>query len=197
MPSMTGFRMDQEPRLHEKILFGVILFAIASVFFNIFWTPLDRKTTRARKEVKGLEGQVVAIEKLIQTTKEELAKRTPQQKVEVVKADQRVRQILERPAGEFGDEVNALVDALGSKSMGRRVKVGRISIGARAQANTYAMAPLTLDLHGPYTAVQAYLDGVEKMDRALVVRDLQMARQEGKGGELDVAMTLELYVPRR
>ena len=137
-----------------------------------------------------------AFQKLIDATKNQLV----QAKADTKKApevDDRIRKILDRQITDPTEEMNAAVDQLGGRSIAKRIKVKKIDLGARIDQKGYSVAPITIDLLGPYTAVQNYLEAVEGMERAIVVRSVDIKRPAESPQELETSLVVDLYVPKR
>ena len=194
--ALPRIKLDQEPSVRERIMYVAALAGVAIFFMNTFWTPMTKDVARIQEERKNLLIQVDAFQKLIDATKNQLV----QAKADTKKApevDDRIRKILDRQITDPTEEMNAAVDQLGGRSIAKRIKVKKIDLGARIDQKGYSVAPITIDLLGPYTAVQNYLEAVEGMERAIVVRSVDIKRPAESPQELETSLVVDLYVPKR
>lgn len=194
--AMGKINWDQEPVLREKLFFGLALLALLYLFLSYFWTPLSDRVDLARGEAKGVSVQTDGLRKLIDLTKEQMTKISgePKQKAAV---DERVKRILARRVGSVTDEINATVDLLASRNFARRVKVRRVDMGERAETPNYIAVPLMIELEGPFTGIQGYLDAMERLERPIVVQKFSIQPDKERTSSLVTAIDAELYIPKR
>jgi len=193
---MPKVKLDQEPSLREKILFAASLVIVAIMFANNLWQPARAEAKKIRSEAASVRSQADAMDKLLAAAREQI-QRMQATSEEAPKIDEAVKRILERPALDPVTEINTTVEKLGSRMIARRVRIGRIEPGQQSDAGGYSIVPIQLELTGPYTAVQNYLDAIESVDRALVVRRLEMKGGGESGGELSTSLSVDLYIVKR
>ncbi len=194
--SLPKIKLDQEPSIRERIFFGAALVGLFLLFVNTFWTPTSEAMSRLRLEKKSLTIQAQAMEKLIQAARDQMARR-PVKAEGVSKVDERVQKIIERRVVDMAEEINSTVDALGSRKVAKRVKVKKIGIGDRVDMPGYTVIPISLELQGPYTGVQTFMESVESIERPVVIQSFDMGLDKEKPGELNATLNVDLYIAKR
>lgn len=194
--ALPRIKLDQEPSIRERIIYVVALAGVAIFFMNTFWSPMTKNVARIQSEKKNLVQQVDAFQKLIDTTKTQLMQTKAETKKEP-EIDEHVQKILDRKIADPTEEMNATVDQLGGRTVAKRIKVKKIDLGVRTDMKGYSVAPITIDILGPYTAVQYYLEAIEGMDRAVVVRSIDIKRPPESQQELETSLVVDLYIPKR
>lgn len=187
---------DQEPALREKVFFGVALVALLYLFASSLWAPLSDRVSAVRAEARGIGPQAEGIRKLIDMTREQMTKVHREPKAEEA-VDGRVQRILARRVGSVADEINTTVDLLASRNFARRVQVRRVDLGERTEKPSYVVVPLMIELEGPYTGIQGYLEAMDRLERPIVVQKFTMQPDQGRAGSLVTAIDAALYVPKR
>lgn len=190
----TQTRWNDEPKLREKLMFGVAVLGVVVLFFDMLFTPLSERRETLLKDEKAVAAQVKSVQSAIAKMKEDLASR-----VQAVrpppKMDERSRRILGRKFGDVGEETTAIVDVLGGRHVASRVKVQKVSVGQQVDMQSYIDVPLSIELQGTYTAVLNYLEFIERIDQPLFVKAVRLQREREGGGTLQVVLTIEFYVP--
>lgn len=194
--ALHKIKWEQEPGLREKVFFGALLVASLYFFAATLWMPLSDRVRAVREEGRNLEGQADGIQKLLDLTREQMAKMAEQdQKPSSVSGW--TKKVLERRVSDVHGEVNKTIDLLAHRGFSRRIKVRRVDTGDRTETPNYTMVPFQIEIDGPYTGVQSYLEAVERLERAIVVRKLAMRVDEARAGSLVTTVDAELYVAKR
>lgn len=194
---LPKIKLDQEPSSRERIFFGLALVGLAFFFLNVLWTPSSDEVARIRAEKNNLKVQSEAIQKLVELTKEKLAQASATKQEKGPQIDEGLQKLLERRVTDIAEEVNSTVDRLGSRQVARRVKVSRVNVGDRIEMPGYLLVPIEVDLRGPYTGIQNFMEAVEGLDRPVAIRSFEMKLDHENPGQLAAALNVELYIARR
>jgi len=194
---LPKIKLDQDMVLRERMFFAAALAGLAFFFFTNFWTPLSERVGSLRAELNNLEVQAVALEKLLELTREKLSQASAAKEEKGPEIDDRIRKILERRVTDITEEVNSTVDKLGSRHTARRVKVGKVNVGDRIEMPGYIVVPIDVELQGPYTGIQNFMEKVEDLDRPVVIRSFEMKLDSTSPGQLMSSLRIELYIARR
>ena len=176
-------------------MFVVSLLVIFWLFSTNLWSTDSDKIKQLHIELNGIELQAGAVKKLIATAQEQLTKKANAPVTEA-KVDDRIKQMLTRKVTDPNDEINSTVDLLSTKATGGRLQVNKIEMGDKVEKASFSLIPITVVFSAPYTAVQNYLDTIERMNRPLVVSSFQMKSEPDAPGVLDVTIVVDLYIAK-
>ncbi|MFH1830838.1 MAG: type 4a pilus biogenesis protein PilO [Pseudomonadota bacterium] len=192
---ISKFSLDQEPSLREKFFFVIVLGGLMLLFVNVFWEPQADRIKTERSELNNIKLEVDALQRLIDSTKTQLAlqKKAPQKELEV---DQKVKSMLERKVVDPLAEVHATVGLLSSRRFSRKVKVEDITIGDIVEKENYLMVPISIQLYGRYGGMQGYFKALERIDRMLLIKSFNLRAGE-EDGTVKALLDVELYMVKR
>jgi len=192
---MAKMRLDQPPTLRERVFFVVVMGGLLLIFVNIYWTPQSKVIEKRRSEARDLIQQVEALQAMIETTRLQLTmeQTRPQKELNL---DERTKKMLERKVVDPLSEIHNTVNQLSSRRLAQGVVVDNIDIGDKVERETYILVPLSMHLTARYGSIQGYITAVKNLNRPIVVRKFNLSRSAGGGGQIEMTVDMELYIPK-
>ncbi len=187
----------QQPSLREKIFFVAALLGILILFSNYFWSAQGGKLRALQADLKGVEMQTKAIRELIKAAGVQLKARQQEQQKPPAEMDPLIKQILGRDVLDATDEIHSTVALLGGRKVAQRVNIGAIDVEDASKKKNYTVVPMRIQLSGRFTGVQSYLDEIERLPRALVVRSVDLKTAGAGERMIEATVDVDLYIARR
>lgn len=188
--------LNKEPSGREKLLFGIVVFAILFLFVDFLWSPKSQEIRALKGNRANLEGQLEMSRTLIDAMKVQLDKKTEEPVKKTTHTDPYVQKVVGRNIVDITEEINSTADLMGSRRFARKAEVIKVDVGSRVPEGQFSVVPITVDLKGRYAAIRDYLNGLENIERPLVVKRISLKGQKEKGAMIDAKIETELFLPK-
>jgi len=187
--------LGKEANSREKILFLAILVVILVLFLDHLWQPRTKAINMLKVDLKNVELQIDAVQKLIDATQTQISK-TPDKPEQKTEEDPYVKRVLERRIVDFTEEINSTADMLAGRKIASKVKVLKVEVGERKEEKDFTQVPIRIEMRGRYTAIRDYLKSLENIGRPLIVNKFSLKRDPGKSTMLNVTVDTTLLIPK-
>jgi Tfp pilus assembly protein PilO len=186
-------RLNQEPVLREKVLYAAALICVFALFYNFVITGTSEKIIKMRKDLKGVQAEVQAIQQLIKVTETQLSTQAST-KPQKINLDNRVLNIIKRRVVDPSEEINNTVHLLSDRKIARRVQIKEVTPGEHLPIGKFTVVPITVVMSGRYSGISGYISSLEKIERPLIVRSLSMVTVPESPGILKASILVYLYM---
>ncbi|MBT3182312.1 MAG: type 4a pilus biogenesis protein PilO [Deltaproteobacteria bacterium] len=187
--------LGKEANSREKILFLAILVVMLVLFLDHLWQPRTKKINMLKIDLKNVQLQIDAVQKLIDATRTQISK-LPDKPSKNTEIDPYVKKVLERRIVDFTEEINSTADMLAGRKIASKVEVIKVEVGDRKEEKNFTQVPIRIELRGRYTAIRDYLKALENIGRSLIVNKFSLKRDKGKSTMLNVTVDTTLLIPK-
>ena len=195
---LPKIKLDAEPNAREKVFFAGALIGVLFLFSSNIWSPVLENIGLANSELKSVNLQIEAVNKLIEVAKQQVLKdRSGSKSKEYQGFDKQAKLMLDRRVVDTSAEIQSTVELLTNRLLGGRLKVVKVEIGDRIDKTSYVIVPIMIDVTGPYSGLQKYLEALEGADRPLVVKQFELLANKDTPSVLNSNIELELYIVKR
>lgn len=167
-------RLREQP-LQNKIAILILLVAVVSaVYWYFFWSPKSEELNRASSRLRQLEKQV--------SEYEAIAAELPK----FEKENERLNREFELAARKLPKEkeIPALIDGVYSEISASNLDSIIFAPQGQVPKDIYAEIPVEMEVVGSYYDLADFFDRISRLPRIVNVRDLKLARNELRGGNV-------------
>jgi type IV pilus assembly protein PilO len=167
-------RLREQP-LQNKIAILILLVAVISaVYWYFFWSPNSEGLTRASNRLRQLEKQV--------SEYEAIAAELPK----FEKENERLNREFELAARKLPKEkeIPGLIDGVYSEISASNLDSIIFAPKGQVPKEIYAEIPVEMEVVGSYYDLADFFDRISRLPRIVNVRDLKLARNELRGGNV-------------
>lgn len=165
--------INQKPfRVRLGILIGLIV-VICSVYWYFFWSPKSEELNSIRAELQKEEMKL--------NEYQAIARELPRFEQEFKKLNKEFEESARKLPEE--KEIPSLIDAIYKEVSGSGLESNTFAPKVEVKKNIYAEIPIEMKVFGSYYDLANFFDRVSRLPRIVNIRDLNLSREQKKGGD--------------